>query len=454
MNIIIVGVGKVGYAITKHLSSEGENVTVIDTSTLALERVNNTLDVMCIKGNCTSLRVLNEADVKNADLVISVTNSDELNMLCSLAAKKLGAKHTIARVRTPGYDEDIRLFTEAVGIDLIINPEKAAAAEISKLIKYPSVCSIDDFSNGKVNLIGFKISDESLLVDKRVSEIDYIRGNILVCGIEREDKFIIPNGDYVFHKDDRVYIIGQHEHIEKFFKKLGKYKKNVRTAMIIGGSKVSYYLSKIINDVGVNCKIIERDFDKCEELTQLLPKSVIINGDGMEEDLLLSENISEVDSFITLTGRDEDNLIASLFASKMGAKNIITKITRDNYNDIAKTIGIDSTISPKVVTANKIIKYVRSLRCSRKHPIENIYKICNEKAEAIEFILDENSNNLNKSLKDIKFKDNCIIAIIVRGEKIIIPTGDDYLQVNDKVIIVNSNIKPLEFNEIFIGGEA
>lgn len=453
MKIIIVGVGKVGYTIAKYLSKEEGNVTVIDNNNLALERVNNNLDVMCIKGNCTSLRVLNEAGVKDADLVISLTSSDELNMLCSLAAKKLGAKHTIARVRTPGYDEDIALFTDAVGIDLIINPEKASAAEISKLIKYPSVCSIDDFAKGRVNLVGFKISEDSFLEGKKISEIEFIRGNVLVCGIEREDKFIIPNGDYVFHKDDRVYIIGEHEHIEDFFKKLGMYKKKVRTAMIIGGGKISYYLAKMISKIGVQCKIIEKDYNKCEELTQLLPKSIVINGDGMEEDLLLSENLTTVDSFITLTGRDEDNLIASLFASKMKTKNIITKITRDNYSDIAAAVGIDSVINPKIVTANKIIKYTRSLRCSRKHSIENIYKICNEKAEAIEFIIDENAKNLGKKIKDIKFKENCIIATIVRDKEIIIPTGDDYLKVDDTVIIVNCSTKPLEFNEIFVGGE-
>lgn len=453
MNIIIVGVGKVGYTIAKYLSKEENNITVIDTNIEALERVNNNLDVMSIKGNCTSLRVLNEAGVAEADIVISVTNSDELNMLCSLAAKRLGAKYTVARVRHPGYDEDIRLFTEAVGIDLIINPEKATAIEISKLIKYPSVCSVDDFSNGEVNLIGFKISDDTNLEGRKISEIEYIKGSILICGIERDDEFIIPNGDYVFQKDDRAYIIGAHKDIEGFFKKLGKYKKRVKTAMMIGGGKISYYLSKIITEAGVSAKIIERNIDKCEELTELLPKSIIINGDGMDEDLLLSESLNDVDSFITLTDRDEDNLIAGLFAIKKSVDNVITKITRDNYNDIAKTVGINSTVSPKTVTANIIIKYVRSLGCSRKYSIENIYKICNEKAEAIEFIVDEGTLNINKKFKDIKFVKNCIIATIVRKKKIIIPSGDDCLHVGDKVIIVQCGAKPLELNEIFIGGE-
>ena len=451
MNIIIVGAGKVGYTLAKYLSGEMENITIIDNDHEALERINNNLDVMCIKGNCTSLKVLNEAGIKEADLLISVTNSDELNMLCSLAGKKLGAKHTVARVRTPDYDEDITLLTEAVGIDLVINPEKAAAIEIAKLIKYPSVCSIDDFSDGKVNLVEFKASDDTGLIGKRISDIDFVKGNVLFCGIEKDDEVIIPNGDYIFHKDDRIYVIGEHKKIQEVFKKLGKYNKKVKNSMIIGGGKISYYLTKIISEAGVNCRIIEKDIKKCEELTEILPEAIIINGDGMDQDLLLSENLDEMDSFITLTGRDEDNLIAALFATNNNVKNVITKITRDNYNDIAKTIGINSIISPKLATAYKIIKYVRSLNSSRQCCIENIYKICNEKAEAIEFIVNERTKNRDEKLKNIKFNDYSLVAIIVRNNKIIIPTGDESLKLNDRVIIVTKKTI-FNINDIFLGG--
>ena len=452
MNIIIVGAGKVGYALAKNLSDENDNVTIIDNKISALERINNNLDVMCVKGNCTSLKVLNEAGIEEADLLISVTNSDELNMLCSLAGKKLGAKHTIARVRNPGYDEDITLLTEAVGINLVINPEKAAAMEIAKLIKYPSVCSIDIFAEGKVNMVSFNITDDTGLVDKRVSDLNYIRGNILFCGVERDDEVIIPKGDYVFHKDDRAYVIGEHKDIQEMFKRIGRYKKKIRSAMIIGGGRIAYYLTKIATEAGVHCKLIESDLNKCEELTELLPSSVIINGDGLDQDLLLSESLNEVDSFITLTGRDEDNLIASLFAAKNGVKNIITKITRDNYNDVAKTIGINSIISPKRVTANKIIKYVRTIKNRRKCLIENIYKICNEKAEAIEFVVDHDFYFQNIKLKDLDFKVDCLIATIVRNKEIIIPSGDDFLVEGDRVVVVTKNPNLLSLSEILNGG--
>ena len=452
MNIIIVGAGKVGYTLAKYLSIDGDNIIVIDKKDIALEHINNNLDVMCIKGNCTSLKVLDEAGIREADLLISVTDSDELNMLCSLAAKKLGVKHTVARVRTPDYDEDITLLTEAVGIDLVINPEKAAAMEIAKLIKYPSVCSIDSFSDGKVNLVGFKVSDDTALEGKKVSDISFIRGNVLFCGIEKNDEFIMPNGDYIFHKDDRVYVIGEHKHIQNLFNKLGKYKKKVKRAMIVGGGKIAYYLTKIISEVGVNCKIIEKDLNICEELNNILPNSLIINGDGMEEELLLSESLLEVDSFITLTGRDEDNIIASLLAINKSVDNVITKITRDNYREIGKTVGINSIVNPKLATAYKILRYVRTLRNKRKCSIENIYRICNDNAEAVEFIVGNDTKNVNVKFKDIQFNKDILVATIVRNNNIIIPTGDDFLKVNDRVIIITKNINLLHIDGIFAGG--
>lgn len=452
MNIIIVGAGKVGYNIAKHISQTDDNVTIIDNKIQALERINNNLDVMCIKGNCTSLKVLNEAGIKDADLLICVTNSDELNMLCSLSGKKLGAKFTVARVRNPGYDEEITLLTEAVGIDLVINPEKEAAIEIAKLIKFPSVSSFDNFANNRVNLVGFTISSDSGFINKKITEIEFIRGNILLCGVERNGEVFIPKGDYIFHVNDKVYVIGEHKDVELLFKKMGKYKRRVRNTIIIGGGKISYYLAKIIKEIGVHSKIIESDIKKCEELTELLPDSVIINGDGLDQELLLSESLPECESFIALTGRDEDNLVASLFALNNNVNNIITKITRDNYNDVAKKVGINSIISPKTVTAGKIIRYVKTIKNKRECPIENLYKICDEKAEAIEFIVSDHTKNINKKLKDITFTKNSLIATIVRDNKIIIPTGDDCLKVNDKVIVVTQNANLLSLSGIFSGG--
>ena len=434
MNIIIVGAGKVGFTIAKYLSLEDDNITVIDKSSVALERINNNLDAMCVEGNCTNLKVLLEAGIKKADVVISVTGSDELNMLCSLAAKKLGAKYTISRVRDPGYDEEIALLTDAIGIDLAINPEKITAAEISRLVRYPSVSSIDAFAGGKVTLLGFNLSEDLHLSGKTLAETDFIKGKAIICGVERNDEVIIPKGDFVLRNGDKIYLIGEHKGTQELFKTLGRYKKKVKNVMIIGGGK-----------------IIESNIEKCNELAELLEDSLIINGDGLDEDLLLSENIEETESFITLTGRDEDNIVASIFATNKNVNNVITKVTRNNYYKIAKNVGINSIIDTKLITANRILKYVRGVKCRSNYSIENVYTICNKNAEAIEFIVSKDMKNINCKLKDIKFKNNCLVAIIVRNNEIIIPTGEECMMENDKVIIISD--KPiLDVNDMFKGG--
>ncbi|GAB6169262.1 Trk system potassium transporter TrkA [Clostridium carnis] len=452
MEIIIIGAGKVGYTLAKYLSSEEDNITIIDKNIEALNHITDKLDVMGIKGNGTSLKILYEAGIKTADVVISVTNSDEVNMLCSLAAKKLGVIYTVARVRTPEYSEEILMLKDELGIDLVINPEKEAALEIAKLIKFPSVCSVDTFSSGKVDLIGFTVVEGDSLQGKMICNIDALNGSVLFCGIERDEKIYIPSGEFVLKKDDKVYVIGEHSNIELFFKKLGKYQKRIKTSMIVGGGRISYYLSKIINNLGVTNKIIEKDIEKCKELNELLPDTIIINGDGTDHEILLSESLEETDAFITLTGRDEENLIASLFALKSNVNNVITKITRVNYNEIAKNIGLDAIISPKTITANKILKYIRSIKSDRQCSIENVYKICNEKAEAVEFIASEKTKCLNTNLKDVRFKDDVLVATIVRGKKTIIPSGDDYIKTGDRVIVVTKNKKLMNINDIFVGG--
>ncbi len=451
MNIIIVGAGKVGFTIAKYLSLEDDNITVIDKSSVALERINNNLDAMCVEGNCTNLKVLLEAGIKKADVVISVTGSDELNMLCSLAAKKLGAKYTISRVRDPGYDEEIALLTDAIGIDLAINPEKITAAEISRLVRYPSVSSIDAFAGGKVTLLGFNLSEDLHLSGKTLAETDFIKGKAIICGVERNDEVIIPKGDFVLRNGDKIYLIGEHKGTQELFKTLGRYKKKVKNVMIIGGGKITYYLAKALKKNDVSCKIIESNIEKCNELAELLEDSLIINGDGLDEDLLLSENIEETESFITLTGRDEDNIVASIFATNKNVNNVITKVTRNNYYKIAKNVGINSIIDTKLITANRILKYVRGVKCRSNYSIENVYTICNKNAEAIEFIVSKDMKNINCKLKDIKFKNNCLVAIIVRNNEIIIPTGEECMMENDKVIIISD--KPiLDVNDMFKGG--
>lgn len=452
MEVIIIGAGKVGYTLAKFLSNEEDNITVIDNNVEALNSIIEKLDVMGIKGNCTSLKVLHEAGVKKADLVISVTGSDEVNMLCSLAAKKLGSKYTIARVRGPQYSEEILMLKDELGIDLVINPEKEAALEIAKLIKFPSVRSVDTFAKGKVDLVGFTILENDELHGHAICDIKSLKDSILISGVERDGNIHIPTGNFVLHKNDKVYVIGEHKKIETFFKKLGKFQNKIKNPLIIGGGRITHYLVNVIDKLGVSSKIIEFDMKKCIELNETLPEAIVINGDGTDHELLLSENLQDADAFIALTGRDEENIITSLFAINNDVKNVITKITRFNYNVIAKNVGIDTIISPKVITANKILKYIRFLKGKNKCCIENIYKIFDEKAEAVEFLIKDDVKFLNQKLKDVDIMNDVIIATIVRNNKIIIPSGDDKIQLGDRVIIITKRDKLVDINHIVAGG--
>ena len=452
MEVIIIGAGKVGYTLAKYLSKEDDNITVIDNNMEALNSITEGLDVMGIKGDGTSLKILHEAGIKKSDIVIAVTDSDEINMLCCLAAKKLGAKYTIARVRAPQYSEEILLLKEELGIDLVINPEREAALEIVKLIKFPSVSRVDTFAKGKVDLVSFTIQKGDKLEDVAICDTGLIKDSLLICGVDRGGTVHIPSGDFILHIDDKVYVIGEHKKIEAFFKKLGRYQNKIKNPLIIGGGRITHYLVQIISELGVRAKIIENDYDKCKELNEILPEAIVIHGDGTDHELLLSENLTESDAFIALTGRDEENVITSLFAINNNVKNVITKITRFNYNVIAENVGIDTIISPKEITANKILKFIRVLKACNKCYIENIYKIFNEKAEAVEFYITEEESWLNTKLKYLTIDNNSIIATIIRGNKIIIPSGDDNIAIGDRVVVITKNTRLLDINNILTGG--
>lgn len=453
MNVIIVGGGKVGYALANLLSNEVEDVTVVDKDASALERISDNLDVMCLKGSGTSLSVLKEARVSKADVFIAVTESDEINMLCCLAAKKLGSKQTIARVRNPEYSEELIMLKDALDIDLAINPEKETAAEIAKLIKFSSVCSVDSFAKDKVDLVSFIVSECDEIAGKAICDVDLHNYSILFCAVEREDNVYIPSGDFRLEIKDKVYVIGEHKEITRYFKKLGKYKKKVNNALIIGGGKICYYLSKMIDKFGIETKIIEKDYEKCKELNEILPNSIIIHGDGTDHELLHSENLTESDAFIALTGSDEENIISSLVALNNNVSNVVTKVTRMNYNEVAKNVGISTVISPKSITANKIVKYIRLLSDRRGCCIENICKIIDDDTEAIEIIAKEGTACLNTPIMDLNINKNVLIATIVRDNKIIIPTGKDCIQHNDNVIIITKQKNIMNLNNILQGGK-
>lgn len=453
MDIIIVGGGKVGYSLAKLLSQEFADITVIDKNELTLQRISDNLDVMCLKGSGTSLSTLNEANVSKADVFIAVTDSDEINMLCCLAAKKLGAKQTVARVRNPEYSEELVMLNDALHLDLAINPEKETALEIARTIKFSSVCSVESFADDRVDLVGFIINESHKISGKRICDISLDKCSVLFCAVERDNTVYIPSGDFKLEINDKVYVIGEHSEIISFFKTLGKYKKKVNNVLIVGGGRIGYYLAKMLDKFSIETKIIEKDYDRCRQLTEKLPNTIVIHGDGTEEELLHSESLVENDALIALTGNDEENIILSLMALNNEISNVVTKVTRLNYKNVAKNIGINTVVSPKSVTANKIVKYIRSLIDTRGCCIENIYKIINDESEAIEIIANENTKCLNVPIKELKINKDVLIATIVREDKIIIPTGNDYIKLGDKVIIITKTKNIMNLNNILQGGK-
>jgi trk system potassium uptake protein TrkA len=451
MQIIIIGDGKVGYSLAEHLSQEDHDVTIIDKNPEALRKADEALDVMCIKGNGLSTKVLLEAGVREADLLIAATSSDEMNMVCALTGRKLGAAHTIARIRDPEYAEELSILKEDLGLDLVINPEQAAAHEIARLLRFPSATDVEHFAKGRIEFIEIKATPDMPLIGIPLRDLpDKIIKNILIGVVKRGNEIIIPNGDYQIKAGDHLNIIGKPSDIFDFSKRIGKNTQKIRTVMVVGGGRIAHYLGSVLKQYDMKSKIIEIDSNRCRELAESLPDVLIINGDGTDKALLDSENLSEMDAFISLTGRDEDNLVSAVLAKKSGVKKVIAKITRIDYPSIFHDMGVDSILNPKLITTNYILKYVRGLSNAVGNPAETVYKIVDEKAEVLEFTANASTSFLNTPLKKLKLVDGVIIGAIARRNDIIIPHGDDVIKKGDKVIVVTVEKQIHDFNQVVI----
>lgn len=394
MNIIIVGCGKVGQTLAERLSrEEGHNITVVDTKSSIIRELTGALDVIGVEGSGASLETLLEAGVKDADILIAVTNSDEVNLLTCFIANKSGDCGTIARVRKPEYGRELILFKEDLGLAMIINPEQAAAAEIARVLRFPSAIQIDTFAKGRVEILKFRVSDDSILSGLSLAELRPKLGcNVLVCGVERGDKVFIPGGDFVIRSGDRLSFVSEIKSGTAFFKKIGIKTNKVRNAIIVGGSNTAFYLAKLLIQSGISVKIIEKDTARCEFLCQKLPKAVIVNGDGSDSSVLLEEGIESAESFVALTNIDEENILISLYARSRTKGKIITKINRIAFDDVINGLDLDTTICPKNITAENIVKFVRAKNNSIGSNIETMHMILGDKAEALEFrIREENA---------------------------------------------------------------
>lgn len=453
MKIIIIGDGKVGYSLAENLSKEDNDVTIIDKNPDALRKADENLDVMSIRGNGVSTKILMEAGVGSTELLIAATTSDEMNMVCCLTGKKLGAVHTIARIRDPEYANELTMLKRELELDMVINPEQAAAYEIARLLQFPSATDIESFARGKVELAEIKVTGGMPIVGIKLKNIhDKFKSRILIGAVVRDQEVIIPDGEFEIHENDLIYIIGKLSTVYNFSKAIGKCTQKIRNVMIVGGGRIAYYLTKIITEMGMKVKIIENDKVKCLQLTEILPGTLIISGDGTDEELLESENIRDMDAFISLTGRDEDNLMSALLARQFGVQKVIPKITRMNYSNIIRGLGLDIIISPKLIITNHILKYVRGLKNAQENSIETLYRIINGKAEAVEFIAGETTKHLNTPIKNLNIGKGILIATIVRKNEIIIPHGNDVIKNGDSVIIVTKNKNYSDLNDIFNGG--
>lgn len=438
MKIVIIGDGKVGYKLAKQLSAENYDVIMIDSNEKKLRAAIDRLDIFCVTGDGGSVAVQKEADVPHADLVIACTSTDECNMLSCLIARRLGARHTIARVRNPIYYQQIDILKEDLHLSMAVNPELAVAGEIVRLLLFPDASKVDTFVKGRVELIELPLLEKSCLIGLSLADMyNRFQIKLLVCAVERGEEVFIPDGDYVLRAGDRLHIAASHMEIELFFKLLGQRKEKIKKVIICGGGRVSYYLSTQLCKIGMQVKIIEIDEKKCENLCELLPKATVINGDATDHDLLIEEGIQDADALIALTGMDEENIIMSLFAKSQGVSKIIVKVNEERRARMIQEFGIDSIVSAKAATADAILSYVRARRNSQGSAnVETMYQLVDGKVEALEFIVKSQTNYTGIPLKDLSLKVNNLIACIARKRKIIIPNGDDCIQVGDSVIII------------------
>ena len=458
MKVVIVGGGKVGELLCADFSSIFKEVTIIDTNELRVEKLVETYDINGILGNGANYEVLTRADSAEADMFISVTASDEINMICCIAAKQMGAKYTIARIRNPEYSKTKEFLRESLGIDLMVNPEYEAAKQISHMLKYPTAIKVESFFGGKFNILEVIINSNSIL--NGVSLIDskkIIDFPSLVCLVERQGEVFVPRGNYVFNVGDKVHITAANKNLKKFYKLLGNQdnmEKKITSSLVIGGGKIAHYLVEFLQIANFYVKVIEIDKNKAIALSETFPDIDVIWADGSDRDTLIEEGIQTFDSCISLTGFDEENIIINLYADKLGIKKTVAKVNRASLKQIAEDIGQYSYITPKEIVGNIITKYTKSLQCSKHSDIENFYRIANNQAEVIEFKITNNSAKiLGIKLKDLAINPNMLIAFIIRNNKQIFPNGDDEIRLDDNVVVVSYKHKIEHIDDIISRGQ-
>lgn len=440
MNIIIAGCGKVGRALAEQLSREKHDITVIDRKPEAIQQITNIADVRGVVGNGASFEIQMDAGIDTADLMIAVTDADEVNLLCCLIAKKAGGCQTIARVRNPVYHHEIHHIKDDLGLSMVINPEWAAAMEMARLLRFPSAIDIDTFANGRIELLRFQLEEQNPLCNNKIKDLHMLsRCEVLICIVERGNEVLIPSGEVELKAGDMISVVASPVNASRFFKTIGIETNQVKNTMIIGGGKISFYLAKRLLEMGIQVKIIEKDRDACERLCEILPKAMIINGDGTDRELLAEEGLAKAEGFAALTNMDEENVMLALYAKSMSKAKKITKVNRNTFDTIISSLNIGSLIYPKHITSETILQYVRAMQNSIGSNVETLYRLVDGNAEALEFVIKGKSEVTDIPLQELQLKPHILVCAINRKGKIIIPKGQDCIQEGDSVVIITKD---------------
>lgn len=450
MKIVIIGLGTIGRTILGSLSGEGHNITIIDENKEKIESLIEKYDVSGIVGNGASLDIQKEANVGGADLAIVLTESDELNVFACLVAKQLGVENTIARVRNPDYRKQIMEMRDALGISMIVNPEQDTATEIFNLINLPAIAQFERFAKGRVLLVEI-IADAgcSMIGESLISLGKKLSTKVLICAVQRGQDVTIPSGNFVIKEGDKIYLTSDAKSLRDFLAEINLYTTPLKNIMIVGGNKIGYYLANELSKKKYNIKLIESNKAKAEELAEELPRVTVIHGNGTQHDLLIEEGIEAMDAFVALTDLDEENMVVSMFANKMKVRKTITKIKSDDLYGMLDELGINNTVSPKDIVANRIISYIRAIVNTSGSNVLTLYRLVNGQVEALEFFAKTAAGIYDKPLKDLRIKENCLVACIFRQNEVIIPGGNDCIKLGDTVIVVTTHKNFDDLTDVF-----
>ncbi len=451
MKIVIVGDGKVGSALTVQLSKEGHDVIVIDSNKMVLDEIQRFLDVNVVHGNGAAWRIQKMAGVDTSDLLIAATSADETNILCCIMARKLGCKHTIARVRNPDYYQQLFQLKDELGLNLMINPEFSTAHEIFRLLQFPSFLKRDSFAKGRAEIVEVELREGNPLVGTKLFELPHkVKVKVLICAVLRGTQVFIPDGNFQLEVGDRVSFTASSSDLATLIRNLGLSQKKVRNVMIIGGSRIAIYLAETLIRAGVNVKLVEINEEKCSNLAELLPKATVIHADGSDKSVLDSEGLAQTDAVVTLTDIDEENLIISMYANYLGVYNI-TKINRTEYTEVLNGKGIDCVVSLKDLCCNDIVRYVRAMGNRKGASVLALHRIVDDRVEALEFRANNQLPQLGKRLAQLKLQPNTLITCLNRRGRIIIPQGSDTIEKDDTVIVVADSERVINnLSDIFV----